>query len=313
MTERRIWASGILAILLLALFCTWHHYTPPIVAASSPTPAAPVAAAPAVVAPAPVLSEPSLRGEFLNDKFTVSGTVPDQATKDNLLARAAAMYGKDNVVDQIQVANTSNPDWFKSLIAKFPPDLRGLSGASVATQAGSLILEGQAASESERSQRAERLASALGPDVKVENRLSVSAPAPSQATIALPSPATPATPASPGKASAVVSGGTVRFVTSSAALTPKARVTLRALAKTIKDGDASARYQVAGFTDSRGSDATNLKLSERRAKSVQAYLVKLGVGADRLETQAKGSAEPVADNQTVAGRKENRRAEVRLL
>lgn len=310
MTERRIWAIGILAILLLALFCTWHHYTPPIVAAPSLPPAAPAAVTPAAVAPAEVLPDPSLRGQFLNDRFTVSGSVPDQATKDMLLARAGTVYGKDNIVDQIQVAKTSNPDWFRSVIARFPPDLRGLAGASVATQAGTLILEGDVASEAARGQGAERLAAALGPDVKFDNRLRVKIPDTTPAAAAQPSPA--ALPA-PGGATAAMSNGTVGFVTSSAALTPKARATLRALAKTIKGGDAGARYQVAGFTDSRGSDAFNLQLSERRAKSVQAYLIKLGVGADRLETAAKGSAEPVADNKTIAGRKENRRAEVRLL
>lgn len=319
MNERRIWAGGILAILLLALLCTWRHYAPPVIVAPSATPSAPVAATPAVVPSAVVLPDPSLRGQWLDDKFTVTGMVPDQASKDALLARAASVYGKDNVIDRMQVASTASPGWFKSLLARFPPDLRGLTGASLATAAGALVLEGEAASDAERSQRAERVAAALGPDIRIENRLTVKAPSAAQSATAPAAPAAGSSSAAaagsqaPGRATAALTHGTVRFVTSSAALTPKARASLRALAKSIKAGDANARYQVTGFTDSRGSDAVNLKLSERRAKAVQVYLTKLGVGSDRLETAAKGSAEPVADNQTVAGRKENRRAEVRLL
>ncbi len=72
-----------------------------------------------------------------------------------------------------------------------------------------------------------------------------------------------------------------------------------------------AKLDVSGHTDSIGTDAYNQKLSERRANSVKAYLVKKGVAADRITTEGYGESKPVASNKTKAGRAENRRVEVR--
>ena len=107
--------------------------------------------------------------------------------------------------------------------------------------------------------------------------------------------------------------GSVYFRTNSAALSTKAKAKLRGIARAIKQTEQSAKYSVAGFTDSRGNDAANVKLSERRAKVVKAYLQKQGVAADKVETQANGSAQPIGDNESVQGRSLNRRVDVRLL
>jgi outer membrane protein OmpA-like peptidoglycan-associated protein len=74
-----------------------------------------------------------------------------------------------------------------------------------------------------------------------------------------------------------------------------------------------AKISLVGHTDSVGSDAYNLKLSERRAESVKDYLVKHGIDAARIQTSGRGEAEPVGDNATEKGRFENRRVEVLIL
>ena len=71
-----------------------------------------------------------------------------------------------------------------------------------------------------------------------------------------------------------------------------------------------ANLAVTGYTDSTGSKKYNLKLSERRAESVKAYLVKKGVAADRISTRGDGEANPVASNKTNEGRAQNRRVEI---
>lgn len=71
-----------------------------------------------------------------------------------------------------------------------------------------------------------------------------------------------------------------------------------------------AGIEIHGHTDSVGADAYNQKLSERRAESVKAYLVKQGMDASRITTQGFGETEPVADNKTKEGRAKNRRVEV---
>lgn len=70
---------------------------------------------------------------------------------------------------------------------------------------------------------------------------------------------------------------------------------------------------VAGHTDSTGSDALNQRLSEDRAQSVSTYLNTAGVITDRIEVIGFGETQPVASNDTPAGKELNRRVEITLL
>jgi outer membrane protein OmpA-like peptidoglycan-associated protein len=67
---------------------------------------------------------------------------------------------------------------------------------------------------------------------------------------------------------------------------------------------------INGYTDSIGSEAYNLKLSQRRADAVRGFLVNKGVAASRLTTKGFGKADPVASNATPEGRAQNRRVEL---
>jgi len=70
---------------------------------------------------------------------------------------------------------------------------------------------------------------------------------------------------------------------------------------------------IEGHTDNKGSYQYNIKLSERRADSVQNYLIeKFGIAADRLTTKGYGYTKPVASNDTAEGRQENRRVDAML-
>ena len=68
---------------------------------------------------------------------------------------------------------------------------------------------------------------------------------------------------------------------------------------------------IEGYADSVGEDAYNQKLSERRAEAVRQYLVDhFGIDPKRLVARGGGESNPVADNDTEAGRAENRRVEI---
>jgi outer membrane protein OmpA-like peptidoglycan-associated protein len=67
---------------------------------------------------------------------------------------------------------------------------------------------------------------------------------------------------------------------------------------------------IEGFTDSMGGEDMNQSLSQRRADAVKNYLVGQGVGTARLSSSGKGENSPVADNDSAAGRQQNRRVEI---
>jgi outer membrane protein OmpA-like peptidoglycan-associated protein len=69
---------------------------------------------------------------------------------------------------------------------------------------------------------------------------------------------------------------------------------------------------IVGHTDSRGDDAYNMNLSQRRASSAAAYLQSQGVPVNRLRTSGRGESEPVATNDTEAGMQQNRRVEIAI-
>ena len=71
--------------------------------------------------------------------------------------------------------------------------------------------------------------------------------------------------------------------------------------------------EVAGHTDSSGSDQYNMQLSERRAQSVASYLSSQGVQSSRLMTVGAGETRPVASNDTEQGRSANRRVEMTIV
>jgi outer membrane protein OmpA-like peptidoglycan-associated protein len=95
------------------------------------------------------------------------------------------------------------------------------------------------------------------------------------------------------------------------ALRPTARGNLRELANSL-DKYPNTDLLIAGHTDALGSAAYNQSLSERRARSAANYLVSQGVSGTRIVTRGLGETEPVASNETEAGRQANRRVEVAI-
>ncbi|MNH10119.1 Outer membrane porin F precursor [compost metagenome] len=105
----------------------------------------------------------------------------------------------------------------------------------------------------------------------------------------------------------------VHFEFDSAKLTAADKERLNTIATRLKNEAASARLSVTGHTDSKGSDAYNQKLSERRAHSVTEYLIESGVPRSSfVSVQGAGETQPVADNATADGRAQNRRTEIRI-
>lgn len=99
------------------------------------------------------------------------------------------------------------------------------------------------------------------------------------------------------------------FATDSTRLRPDLRADLRAVAGNLTDYPNS-QVIVTGHTDSTGNASYNQNLSERRANSVAAILRNEGVAGSRLRTVGQGETQPVASNESHAGRAQNRRVEI---
>ena len=104
----------------------------------------------------------------------------------------------------------------------------------------------------------------------------------------------------------------VTFATNEASIQPQFRATLDQVADVLKQYNQTY-IDVYGHTDSTGSDAYNLALSQRRAASVADYLSARGVQSARLGTRGFGETQPVADNESEEGKAANRRVEIKLV
>ena len=104
----------------------------------------------------------------------------------------------------------------------------------------------------------------------------------------------------------------ILFATNKVDLNANSKSALANFSKTLRENNLLS-VDIYGHTDSTGNDGINIPLSNKRAQSVESYLKSCGVSASQFKNvSGKGSSEPVADNSTVEGRKQNRRVEVYL-
>ena len=93
-------------------------------------------------------------------------------------------------------------------------------------------------------------------------------------------------------------------------LTQGGRDTLMTIANTLKQRP-TVNVDVVGHTDWIGTNAYNMKLSQARAETVRRFLVEQGIAESRIMVKWRGEEEPIADNNSTAGRAQNRRTEVK--
>lgn len=103
----------------------------------------------------------------------------------------------------------------------------------------------------------------------------------------------------------------ILFETGKADLKPVAKTNLKEMASIMKKYPENV-LAVKGYTDATGSDKTNQTLSQRRADAVKKELTANGIPTTVVSTQGLGPANPVADNTSADGRKQNRRVEIEV-
>jgi len=104
----------------------------------------------------------------------------------------------------------------------------------------------------------------------------------------------------------------VTFETGRSALKLESHTVLDIVAQSLLD-NPDIRIEIAGYTDTTGAPAANLRLSQARAAAVRAYLAARGVAPGRMVARGYGAANPIAPNKTLDGRAQNRRVELHQL
>ncbi len=163
--------------------------------------------------------------------------------------------------------------------------------------------------EAKRLADAEAAAAKARAEAEAKARLAAAVPAP-PATPPVAAPATVAVAkACEADIKQLIASGSIRFRIASATIQPDSAATLNRIAAAI-NGCQGTKVRVEGHTDSDGDEQENLQLSDRRAKSVQDFLTKAGVPADRLSAVGLGQGKPIATNDSAENKLKNRRTEI---
>lgn len=234
------------------------------------------------------------QGTAVPNAVVVSGTVPDEATRQVILQRAREVYGADRVVDQLGIGPVvAPPNWSQYVQRMISPNLKQVSRGELAISGNTIDLKGEVGNEALRQQVVSEMSTQLNPTYTVRNGLRVSTG--EQAVL-----------------DNALANRVVEFESGSATLTPKGRAVLDEMVAALKTLPAGRKVQVIGHTDGLGARDANIALSAARADTVKGYLVGKQIPEAMLETSGAGPDRPVASNATAEGRARNRRIEFRV-
>ena len=276
----RVWFLGVLGFCAVFLLCLDRHWG--LIAPR------PVAAA--VPAPTPGPAQVSLTRSGVG--ILLSGVVrpgEEHARVVAELPRAAADGPRvgDRLIDSPEVGPLA--DRLGPLVATFFP-----SGRELHVGAGQVQLVAEVADAASKETLERRFQASSGGMHLVTQVTVASRPEPLQQEV-----------------DTLLGGTVIEFATGSAALLPSSFRVLRAIAG-ILEKDPEVRVRIEGHTDASGTAEDNQALSERRAETVKAALVRRGVAAARIETTGFGSSRPLVPERTAEDRALNRRIHLTL-
>lgn len=236
------------------------------------------------------LVEGNLYVAAVDGKVTIAGVVANAEERQVLLDTAVRRYGLDNVTDQLTVAENIKP------LANLDQLIDGfdLDNGVLKLKSGQATISGEVIGEERKNSIAENMAALLGDAYELSNRIKAVQP--------------PENIICQAQLVETMSASKIYFELGKAAIKPESDALLMAVTDILLECP-KANIEVAGHTDSAGSDSVNVPLSQARAQSVVDYLLEKGIAADRLSSVGYGSAKPIDSNDTQEGRAANRRIE----
>jgi OOP family OmpA-OmpF porin len=237
-----------------------------------------------------------LTGFQVGDKFVLTGTVPDDFTRSQVVEQAEAAFGNGNVADQLSVRTGLR------MPAGFDKDYTQFLGAGrskaigFAVENDTFTLKNAVPDELAKYGQDEDASSKM---VSVQEKVGVK-------VAAVGSPKAIGSADLQRQLDEFFKLNVVQFRTASAVLTEASKKSLDRAAEMLTRFPEK-RVEVQGHTDTIGQPDANMALSDARANAVYRYLTGKGVAADRLLAKGYGDRQPIADNSTKEGRQQNRR------
>jgi OmpA-OmpF porin, OOP family len=291
-----------LALLLLFIICPWMHWRE-IAAMQGGGTSVPAANTNTNANANVALGAPSFKVAFEGGKFRLTGTLPNEEAKKQIIAEATKTYGAGNFIDELKVGAVSNPSWLSSAIALIPFTKNGVTNGGLSAEGNSLTLRGEVPTQADSDRIYADARKAL-PNTTITNALTVAGQkALSDEQVKVQS-----------KLNEQLAGKIVEFETASDQLTDKGKAVLDELAPILQG--STDKLEVGGHTDNAGNAARNQSLSQRRAETVKKYLTGKGLDANRFTTKGYGQTKPIAgttDKQTDDEKARNRRIEFQVL
>ena len=296
--SRKLWlALTLLAFLLLCIACILVHGEG--IADALAGNGAVKAEQPIGTPPAAAIS-PSLLVTMENGKIVLRGTLPNQASKDNVIVRAKGLYGAGGFVDELKIdANAKIEKWVASASTLLPSLGKEMLSGSVKIKDGELVATGEMATQAGKDSYLKSLQDTFQPDITVIDKLTVAKEVTAEVVKTVQR-----------DLDKELALEIVEFNTGSDVITPKGLATLDKV-DTILKSAPNLTLEVGGHTDSVGDPAKNLDLSQKRAASVIKYMKGKGI-SDSLTPKGYGQTQPKFSNDTVAHKQGNRRIEFKI-
>ncbi|QIE55882.1 OmpA family protein [Pikeienuella piscinae] len=253
-----------------------------------------------------VSGTPALPLAVTHDGLTlrISGAAPDPLIGESVAAYARVTMPGGEVETALSYDGVFAPGWRPAAMAMISA-LSKLERGRARLGPESVEVEGEIRDPLAIADLQRELVQSLDDGRRAETRITVS---PARLAAAQPLPPIRCAAA----LTEVVSTDPIRFSPGSAEIDEASAPVVARLTETLARC-AGGRIEIAGHTDSQGSEKTNLRLSRARAEAVLGALLKAGARLSLLTSAGYGEAEPIADNGTEAGRALNRRIEFRVL
>lgn len=231
---------------------------------------------------------------FAAEPITVSGVVPDEATKTAIIAKVKALYGDEReVIDRLTIGMVMTPpEWSSQVQRLISSDLKAVTQGELRVQGNAVTLKGNVSGDSTRQAIQSNLSSGLNASYNFKNELKT-------------------VQSEQNLLDQTLANRIVEFESGSSRLTATGLNLLNEMAAALNKL-GQAKVVIIGHTDGQGNRQSNIVLSKERADEVKAYLVQKGIAADSLSTEGMGPDQPVAPNNTDEGRRRNRRIQFKL-